>query len=247
MTAKRERERNGATLARRAAAEALGTAMLLAAVVGSGVMGERLAGGNVALALLANTLATGAALVALILTFGPISGAHFNPAVTLCDATVGGIAWRDVPAYVAAQVTGAFAGVACANVMFGLPVFFASGRVRAGWAQLLSEFVATFGLLAVIWGCSRRERAGVAAVPFAVAAYITAAYWFTASTSFANPAVTLARSASDTFAGIRAADVPGFIAAQLAGAAAATALFRWLSPSLPADAERVVVPHDGKE
>lgn len=245
MAAKRGRDRN-ATLVRRAAAEALGTAMLLAAVVGSGIMGERLAGGNVGIALLANTIATGAALVALILTFGPISGAHFNPAVTLCDATQGGIGWRDVPVYVAAQLAGAFAGVACANVMFELPVFFASGRVRAGWAQLFSEAVATFGLLAVIWGCSRRERAGVV-VPFAVAAYITAAYWFTASTSFANPAVTLARSASDTFAGIRPADAPGFIVAQIIGAGAATALFRWLVPPLPAAAERVVVPHGGKE
>lgn len=235
-----------ATLARRAAAEAVGTAMLLAAVVGSGVMGERLAGGNVGLTLLANTIATGAALVALILTFGPISGAHFNPAVTLCDAAQRGIAWRDAPVYILAQLAGAFAGVACANVMFGLPVFFASTRVRAGWAQLFSEGVATFGLLSVIWGCSRRERAGVV-VPFAVAAYITAAYWFTASTSFANPAVTLARSASDTFAGIRPADVTGFVAAQLIGAAAATALFSWLVPVAPADAERVVVPHGGKE
>ncbi|HWT03325.1 MAG TPA: MIP/aquaporin family protein [Pyrinomonadaceae bacterium] len=235
-----------ATLARRVAAEAVGTAMLLAAVVGSGIMGERLAGGNAAVALLANTIATGAALVALILTFGPISGAHFNPAVTLCDATQGGIVWREVPAYVAAQVAGALIGVACANVMFGLPVFFASKHVRAGGAQLFSEAVATFGLLAVIWGCSRRERASVV-VPFAVAAYITAAYWFTASTSFANPAVTLARSASDTFSGIRPADVPGFVAAQIIGAAAATALFRWLVPSLPKDAERVAVPHGGKE
>lgn len=233
-------------MARKAAAEAVGTAMLLAAVIGSGIMGERLAGGNAGVALLANTLATGAALVALILTFGPISGAHFNPAVTLCDAAQRGIAWRDVPVYVLAQVVGAFAGVACANVMFGLPVFFASGRVRAGWAQLFSEAVAAFGLLAVIWGGSRRERAGVV-VPFAFAAYITAAYWFTASTSFANPAVTLARSASDTFAGIRPADVPGFVAAQLAGAAAATALFSWLVPGRQADAERVVVPHGGKE
>lgn len=220
--------------------------MLLAAVVGSGVMGERLAGGNVAVALLANTLATGAALVALILTFGPISGAHFNPAVTLCDAAQWGISWRDVPVYVAAQTAGAFAGVACANLMFGLPAFFASGRVRAGWAQLFSEAVATFGLLSVIWGCSRRGR-GTDAVPFAVAAYITAAYWFTASTSFANPAVTLARSASDTFAGIRPADVPGFVAAQIVGAAAATALFNWLVPLGPEDAGRVVVPHGGKE
>ena len=235
-----------ATLARRAAAEAVGTAMLLAAVIGSGVMGERLAGGNVGLTLLANTIATGAALVALILTFGPISGAHFNPAVTLCDAARGGVKWRDAPVYILAQLAGAFAGVACANVMFGLPAFFASTRVRAGWAQLFSEGVATFGLLSVIWGCSRRERAGVV-VPFAVAAYITAAYWFTASTSFANPAVTLARSASDTFAGIRPADVTGFVAAQLIGAAAATALFSWLVPAGPAGAERVVVPHGGKK
>jgi len=217
----------------RVAAEAVGTAMLLAAVVGSGIMGERLAGGNVAVALLANTLATGAALVALILTFGPISGAHFNPAVTLADASQGGIAWGDVLPYVGAQVTGAFAGVAAAHVMFELPLFFASRHVRSGPAQMFSEFVATFGLLAVIWGCARTR---AAAVPFAVAAYITAAYWFTASTSFANPAVTLARSASDTFAGIRPSDAPGFIVAQLLGAAAATGLFRWLAPAPPAPA-----------
>jgi glycerol uptake facilitator-like aquaporin len=233
------------SLLRRVAAEAVGTAMLLAAVVGSGIMGERLAGGNLAIALLANTIATGAALVALILTFGPISGAHFNPAVTLADASQGGLAWRDVPAYIGAQIVGAFAGVACANVMFELPVFFASRHQRAGLAQLFSEFVATFGLLAVIWGCARRQRTSV--VPFAVAAYITAAYWFTASTSFANPAVTLARSMSDTFAGIRPMDVPGFIAAQLVGALAATMLFRWLVPTLSKTAEAVVIPHDGKE
>jgi glycerol uptake facilitator-like aquaporin len=215
------------SLGRRVVAEAVGTALLLAAVVGSGIMGERLAGGNVAVALLANTLATGAALVALILTFGPISGAHFNPAVTLADATQGGLAWADVPAYVMAQIAGAFAGVAAAHVMFEAPLFFASRHVRAGGAQAFSEFVATFGLLAVIWGCAR-SRAAV--VPFAVAAYITAAYWFTASTSFANPAVTLARSASDTFAGIRPADAPAFIVAQLLGAATATGLFRWLMP-----------------
>ena len=232
-------------LPRRATAEAVGTAMLLATVVGSGIMGERLSGGNVAVALLANTLATGAALVALILTFGPISGAHFNPAVTLADASEGGLPWRDVPAYLGAQVVGAFAGVAAADVMFELPVFFASRKVRAGGAQLFSEFVATFGLLAIIWGCVRLKQKSV--VPFAVAAYITAAYWFTSSTSFANPAVTLARSASDTFAGIRPADVPGFIVAQLLGAAAATLLFRWLVPSLPEDADAVVVPHDGEE
>ena len=241
LTAKRVQDRQ-INLARSLTAEAVGTAFLLAAVVGSGIMGERLSGGNVAIALLANTIATGAALVALILTFGPISGAHFNPAVTLADATQGGIKWKYVPAYICAQVAGAFAGVAIANIMFGLPVFHASRHARAGGAQLLSEFVATFGLLAVIWGCARRRSA---AVPFAVAAYITAAYWFTASTSFANPAVTLARSASDTFAGIRPADAPGFIIAQVAGAAAATILFRWLVPALPADAAAVVVPHDG--
>ena len=165
--------------------------MLLATVVGSGIMGERLAGGSGGGALLANTLATGAALVALILTFGSISGAHFNPAVTLADASQGGLAWRDVPPYIAAQVLGAFAGVVPTHVMFEAPVFSASRHARAGAAQAFSEFVATFGLIAVIWGCARRRSA---AVPFAVAAYITAAYWFTASTSFANPAVTLARA-----------------------------------------------------
>ena len=231
-------------MARRAVAEALGTAFLLAAVVGSGIMGERLSGGNVAIALLANTIATGAALVTLILTFGPISGAHFNPAVTLADATHGGVAWREVPAYLAAQLIGAFAGVAAAHLMFGEPVFFASQHVRSGTAQLFSEFVATFGLLSVIWGCARLRSS---AVPFAVGAYITAAYWFTASTSFANPAVTLARAASDTFAGIRPVDAPGFILAQLVGAAAATVLFRWLVPSLPKDASKVLVEHPPTE
>lgn len=234
----------GATLSRRVTAEATGTAMLLAAVVGSGIMGERLAAGNIALALLANTIATGAALVALIQTFGPISGAHFNPAVTLCDASQGGILWREVPAYLAAQIAGAFAGVAVAHLMFDEPLFFASRHARAGASQIFSEFVATFGLLSVIWGCTRLRSAFT---PFAVAAYITSAYWFTASTSFANPAVTLARAASDTFAGIRPADVPGFLIAQLLGAAAATALFRWLLPALPADAPAVVVPHAGVE
>jgi len=221
------------SLDRRVVAEAVGTAMLLAAVVGSGIMGERLAGGDVAVALLANTLATGAVLVALILTFGPISGAHFNPAVTLADAFQGGLRWRDVPPYVVAQIAGAFAGVAAAHLMFGEPIFFASRQARSGGAQAFSEFVATFGLLAVIWGCARLN---ASRVPFAVAAYITAAYWFTASTSFANPAVTLARAASDTFAGIRPADAPGFIVAQLIGAGAATALFRWLRPPVLAPA-----------
>lgn len=226
------------SLGRRLVAESLGTALLLATVIGSGIMGERLAGGNVAVALLANTLATGAALVALILTFGPISGAHFNPAVTLADAWQGGIRWADVLPYLGAQIAGAFAGVAVAHVMFELPLFFASQHARAGSAQMFSEFVATFGLFAVIWGC---VRARPSVVPFAVAAYITAAYWFTASTSFANPAVTLARAASDTFAGIRPSDAPGFIVAQLTGAAAATGLFRWLIPTLPESAPDVVV------
>lgn len=243
MTSARQSEAR-TDLARRVVAEATGTCLLLATVVGSGIMGERLAGGNVAIALLANTIATGAALVALILTFGSISGAHFNPAVTLADATQGGLAWREVPAYIAAQTAGAFCGVAVAHLMFGVPLFFASRHARGGAAQLFSEFVATFGLLSVIWGCARRH---TAAVPFAVGAYITAAYWFTASTSFANPAVTLARSASDTFAGIRPADAPGFIAAQLLGAAAATALFRWLMPALPKDAAAVLVPHAESE
>ena len=236
------------TQARRVTAEAVGTALLLAAIVGSGIMGERLAGGNVAIALLANTLATGAMLVALILTFGPVSGAHFNPAVTLADASQGGLPWHEVPGYVAAQLFGAFAGVAAAHAMFGEPVFRASRHSRAGGAQLFSEFIATFGLLAVIWGCARLRSSSLTdQVPFAVGAYITGAYWFTASTSFANPAVTLARSASDTFAGIRPSDAPGFIVAQLAGAAAATLLFRWLVPSLPKDTASVGVSHSGTE
>jgi glycerol uptake facilitator-like aquaporin len=214
-----------ASLARRAASEALGTALLVAAVVGSGIMGERLAGGNVAIALLANTLATGAALVALILAFGPISGAHFNPAVTLAQALRARIAGRDSVAYVAAQLAGALAGLACAHLMFGEPLYAASTHARAGMAQAFSELVATFGLLSVIFGCSRRQPH---AVPFAVGAYITAAYWFTASTSFANPVVTVARAATDTFSGIRPGDVPAFLAAQVAGAALAAALFSWL-------------------
>jgi glycerol uptake facilitator-like aquaporin len=221
------------TLTRRLTAEAVGTALLLAGVVGSGIMGERLAGGNVAIALLANTLATGVVLVALILTFGPISGAHFNPAVTLADVWQRDLPWGEVPAYVVVQVIGAFVGVAVAHLMFEHPLFALSPHTRTGAAQLLSEFVATFGLLAVIRGCGQRQ-----ATAFAVGAYISAAYWFTASTSFANPAVTLARAATDTFAGIRPA-APGFIGAQLVGAVAATALFRWLVPSVPA-ALRVV-------
>jgi glycerol uptake facilitator-like aquaporin len=210
---------------RRVAAEAVGTAFLLAAVVGSGIMGERLAGGNIAIALLANTVATGAALVALILAFGPVSGAHFNPAVTLVDAWRRGIAWRHVPGYVIAQLIGAFAGVAAAHAMFGEQVYALSGHTRSGGAQAFSEFVATFGLVAVIWGVARTRSS---ATPFAVGAYITAAYWFTASTSFANPAVTLARSLTNTFSGIRPQDTPAFIAVQFLGAIVATAFFTWL-------------------
>lgn len=218
-------------LPRRIIAELIGTAMLLAAVVGSGIMGERLAGGNVAIALLANTLATGAALAALILTFGSISGAHFNPVVTLADAWQGGRPWAEVPAYILAQVLGAFSGVAIAHLMFGLPVFFPSHHARSGGAQMFAEFVATFGLITTIWGCVKFHSQAVTA--FAVAAYIMAAYWFTASTSFANPAVTLARSMSDTFAGIRPIDAPLFIVAQLAGGTLSTLVFSWLVPKLP--------------
>jgi glycerol uptake facilitator-like aquaporin len=216
-----------APLSRCLAAEGLGTAFLLATVVGSGIMGDRLSGGSVGLALLANALATGAMLVVLILTLGPISGAHFNPAVSLADAAMGGLPWGRVSFYLAVQLLGALAGVAAAHLMFEEPLFFASTKVRAGPAQLFSEFVATFGLLMTIWGTLR---ARPSAVPLTVGAYITGAYWFTASTSFANPAVTLARAATNTFAGIRPVDAPGFIAAQLAGAAAATLLFRWLAP-----------------
>ena len=228
-----------ASLNRRIVAEATGTAMLLAAVVGSGIMADQLSGGNQAIALLANTIATGAALVALILAFGSVSGAHFNPAVTLADASQGGLAWRDVPGYVIAQCTGAVLGVWMAHAMFEQRLFMISHHARSGPAQMFSEFVATFGLVAVIWGCSRRRSS---AVPFAVGAYITAAYWFTASTSFANPAVTLARALSDTFAGIRPIDVPGFVLAQFVGAMVATFLFRWLVPALPETAPDVVMP-----
>lgn len=216
-----------ASLARRSVSEFIGTLLLLAAVVGSGIMGERLAAGNVAIALLANSIATGTALIALLLAFGPISGAHLNPAVTLADAWIGGTAWHDAPAYLLAQFSGAFAGVAAAHAMFGLPVFSVSEHARSGAAQGFSEFVATFGLLAMIWGCARTRPS---AVPFAVGSYITAAYWFTSSTSFANPAVTLARSLTSTFSGVRLADVPAFLAMQCAGAFCAAILFKWLIP-----------------
>jgi glycerol uptake facilitator-like aquaporin len=228
------------SLERALAAECVGTALLLAAVVGSGIMGERLSGGNVAVALLANTIATGAALVALILTFGSVSGAHFNPAVSIADAALGGLRWPAAAAYIVVQCIGAVAGVALADAMFAEPVFGWSTHVRSGWPQLLSEATATFGLLAVIWGCARRRPD---AVPFAVGAYIISAYWFTASTSFANPAVTIARSLTNTFAGIRPTDVGGFIVAQIVGATLATALFRWMIPELSEVAGRAVLPH----
>jgi glycerol uptake facilitator-like aquaporin len=213
------------TLQRRCAAEAIGTAFLLVGVVGSGIMAERLSDGNTAIALLANTLATGAVLMCLIAALGPISGAHFNPAVSIADAVRGGLTWSEASLYVSAQILGALAGVASANTMFGLPLFFVSHRVRSGPAQWFAEFVATFGLLLVIWGCVRFKSA---LVSIAVAAYIVAAYWFTSSTSFANPAVTIARTLSDTFAGIRPQDAPSFIIAQLLGAICATLLFRWI-------------------
>jgi glycerol uptake facilitator-like aquaporin len=227
------------SLNRRIAAEFLGTAFLVAAVVGSGIMAERLSAGNVALALLANTLATGAALLTLILTFGPISRAHFNPAVSLADAMEGGLPWGEFGAYMSAQTFGGIGGTLAAHAMFGLPMISLSRHVRAGPSQFFSEFVAAFGLLCVIWGCSR-STSNSPLVPFAVASYITAAYWFTASTSFANPAVTIARCLSDTFAGIRPRDVPLFVVAQISGALAATMLFRWLVPGLRSKAKSVV-------
>lgn len=213
-------------LRRRVAAEAIGTALLLATVVGSGIMGERLAGGSVGLALLANSIATGAVLVALILALAPVSGAHLNPLVTLTAAWNRSLPWAEVPAYVGAQLTGAIGGVVAANLMFELPAISLSAHARTGAAQWLSEAIATFGLLLVIEACARLRDS--TAVAFAVGGYIAAAYWFTASTSFANPAVTIARALSDTFAGIRPVDVPGFVAAQVVGASAAAALVRWM-------------------
>ncbi|MFM9967029.1 MAG: aquaporin [Burkholderiales bacterium] len=214
------------TLQRRLAAEALGTAMLLATVIGSGIMGEQLSGGNVAIALLANSIATGTALYALILVFGPISGAHFNPAVTLIAMINKQMQWGEAAAYAGVQILGAYAGVAAAHAMFGQALFFASQHERTGAALWWAEGVATFGLVVVILGSARQSLPAIAA---AVGAYITAAYWFTASTSFANPAVTLARGASDTFAGIRPLDVPAFIVAQLAGALLAAGVMRWFN------------------
>lgn len=206
------------TLGRRAAAEFLGTAFLLTAVVGSGIMAQRLAGGNVALALLCNAIATGAALAVLILVFGPISGAHMNPAVSAAMAVRGMLPWQDVPLYVLAQIAGGIAGVLVAHLMFDLPLLQFSTTARSGVGQWTAEAVAIFGLLVTIVGCAAHHPA---AVPYAVGLYITAAYWFTASTSFANPAVTIARAMSDTFAGIAPSHVPGFIAAQAVGAIAA--------------------------
>lgn len=225
---------------RRLVAEGVGTAFLLAAIVGSGIMGVRLAGGNVAIALLANAIATGAVLTALILSFGPISGAHFNPVVSIADATQGGLLWREVPGYCAAQFAGAVVGVWMAHAMFAEPILQLSQTQRAGASQMVSEFIATMGLLSIIWGCTRRR---LDATPYAVGLYIAGAYWFTASTSFANPAVTLARSLTNTFAGIRLADAPEFIVAQAVGALAGTLLFRWLAPSSPVEAQEVLMPH----
>ena len=213
------------SLGRRIFAEWLGTAFLLAAVVGSGIMAERLAGGNVALALLCNTIPTGCILVVLILVFGPLSGAHFNPAVSLAFAWRGELRWPVAAGYIAAQIAGAIAGVWAAHLMFELPVWQISMTSRAGGGQWLAEAVATFGLLLTIFGCAARTPA---AIPYAVGLYITSAYWFTASTSFANPAVTIARSLSNTFAGIAPSGVAGFIAAQLAGMCAAVLIGRWL-------------------
>jgi glycerol uptake facilitator-like aquaporin len=213
-------------LVKRVAAEGVGTAFLLAIIIGSGIMGEQLAQGNLAIALLANTLATGAGLAVLILVFAPVSGAHLNPVVSLVEAVRGELAWRAVPAYISVQVAGAFLGVAIAHSMFGKPMFFASQHVREGVPQMFGEFVATFGLILVVLSVSKSRSS---AIPFAVGAYITAAYWFTSSTSFANPAVTLARAASDTFAGIRPADAPGFILCQCLGALAAMGFAAWLN------------------
>ncbi len=211
--------------ARALTAEALGTSLLLVAVVGSGIMAERLAGGNQAIALLANTLATAAALVVLILVFGPISGAHFNPVVTLTLAARGDVAWRMVPGYIFVQIAGGIIGVAAAHFMFGEPVFAWSTKSRSGLAIAFGEVIATFGLVGLILSLSRGN---VAAIPYAVAAWIAGAYWFTSSTSFANPAVTISRSLSDTFTGIRPIDAPLFIAAEFVGAAGAYLLFTWL-------------------
>ena len=232
------------SLPRRLVAESLGTAFLLATVVGSGIMGERLSGGNVAIALLANALATSAILYVLIEWFGPISGAHFNPIVTLALAARGDIGWRLVPAYVLCQIGAAIAGAGIANLMFDLPVYSWSHHARTGAAQYLSEAVATFGLLGLIWSASRMRPKSVSSL---VAAYIGAAYWFTASTSFANPAVTMARALTDSFSGIRPVDVSGFITAQLVGGVIAIAVFGWLLPGESADTQKRVERSEERE
>jgi glycerol uptake facilitator-like aquaporin len=233
-------DRKSVGLSRRLAAEALGTAFLLIAVVGSGIMGERLAGGNTAIALLANALATAAMLYVLIEWFAPVSGAHFNPAVTIALAVRGDIGWSVVPGYIAVQVAAAISGVAAADLMFEQPVFAWSEHVRSGPGEWLAECIATFGLLGVIFMCSRTRPGAIAVL---VASYIGAAYWFTSSTSFANPAVTIARAMTDTFAGIRPMDVPGFIAAQASGAIAAFVVFAWLMRDAKSVADhRSVVP-----
>ncbi len=230
-----------ASISRKFAAELVGTAILLAGVVGSGIMAQRLSDGNVAIALLANAIATGGVLACLIIALGPISGAHFNPAVSIADTLRRGLSATQCALYIAAQILGAVIGVLAAHAMFGLPPVFFAHHARTGASQWFAEFVATFGLLLVIWGCVRFKSPFTA---FAVAAYIVGAYWFTASTSFANPAVTIARSLTDTFAGIRPIDVPGFVAAQLLGAVSATVLFNWLAPIDARQAENVLLPHE---
>ncbi len=227
-------------LARRATAEALGTGLLVAVVVGSGIAAQRLSPGNAGLQLLINAIATGAGLIALILALGPVSGGHFNPVVTLADRILGGISTRDGIVYVAAQIAGACAGVMVANLMFNLPAITLSTHTRSSGGVWLGEFVATFGLLLVILGVARSQRSSVAA--FAVGGYLAAAYWFTSSTSFANPAVTVARTLTRTFAGIRPSSAPAFIVLQVVGAVTAVVVARFLHPAIPANA--VVVPHE---
>jgi arsenate reductase len=230
-------------LARRASAEAVGTALLVAVVVGSGIAAQRLSPDNTGLQLLENALATGAGLVALILAFGSVSGAHFNPVVTLADRILGGTTTGDCSVYVIAQVVGACVGCMAANVMFSLAAINVSTHARSSGALWFSELVATFGLLIVIFGVVRAGRATLA--PLAVGAYITAAYWFTSSTSFANPAVTIGRTLSNTFAGIKPSSVPMFVVMQLMGGLLAIVAARFWYPDLPADA--VVVPHEATE
>lgn len=230
---------------RRAAAEFIGTALLLIAVIGSGIAAQRLSPHDTGLALLENAVATGGALVAIILAVGSVSGAHLNPVVSLADALLGGLRWREVGTYLAAQVAGASVGAILANLMFSLPAVTISQHSRATPNLWLGEVIATFGLLLVIFGVARSGRAAMA--PFAVGAYITGAYWFTSSTSFANPAVSLARTFSDTFAGISPASVPGFVVAQLVGAGLAVGTARFLWPDIAGVADVVVVPHGDGE